>query len=123
MIKLVYCIRRRADVSADEFHAYWLNEHGPKVRAVAAAICARRYVQSHTCLPELNEVFRQSRGLGSAYDGITEIWWDNDAELKAGTATPEGQAAAKLLLEDEAKFIDFAASTIFMTVEHQIFDL
>lgn len=122
MIKLVYCIRRRASVSPDEFRAYWLNEHGPKVRAVAEAIRARRYVQSHTCSPELNDVFQRSRGLAPAYDGITELWWDSEAELQEGTQTPEGQAAARLLLEDEASFIDFSQSTIFMTTEHEIFE-
>lgn len=121
MIKLVYCIRRRNDVPADEFHAYWLNEHGPKVRAVAEAIRARRYVQSHVRSPELNEVFRRSRGLAPAYDGITELWWDSEDELRAGTETDEGRTAAKLLLEDEARFIDFSRSTIFMTTEHEIF--
>jgi len=29
MIKLVYVIRKRADVSAEEFHDYWLHKHGP----------------------------------------------------------------------------------------------
>jgi hypothetical protein len=123
MIKLVYCIRRRPDVPAETFHAYWLNEHGPKVRAVAETIRARRYVQSHTSSPELNDVFRQSRGLAPAYDGITEIWWDSEVDLLAGSGSEDGIAAAKLLLEDEASFIDFSQSTIFMTVEHEIFDL
>ena len=121
MIKLVYCIHRRPDVPPEAFHAYWLNEHGPKVRAVAEAIRARRYVQSHTIAPEMNEVFRQSRGLAPGYDGITEIWWDSEADLQAGTQTEEGLAAAKLLLEDEAGFIDFSRSAIFLTTEHEIF--
>ena len=41
MIKLVYCIRRRADGTPEEFHRYWLGEHGPLVRSVAEAIGAR----------------------------------------------------------------------------------
>jgi len=40
MVKLVYCIRRREDVPEDEFHRYWLDEHGPLVRSVAGAIGA-----------------------------------------------------------------------------------
>src|ERR1700734_2839387 len=38
MVKLVYCVRRREDVAEDEFHRYWLDEHGPLVRSVADAI-------------------------------------------------------------------------------------
>ena len=44
MIKRVYCIRRRADVSAERFHDYWLNSHGPKVRAAAAVLVLKRRI-------------------------------------------------------------------------------
>jgi hypothetical protein len=121
MIKLVYCIRRRPDVSAEDFHRYWLKEHGPKVRSVATTIGAARYVQSHTALPAMNATFRQSRGLAEGYDGITEIWFPDEAAMTQSLGTPEGLAAAKMLLDDEATFIDFATSSIFMTQEHEIF--
>ena len=121
MIKLVYCIRRRPDVPADAFYRYWLAEHGPKVRAVAAAIGAVKYVQSHTAMPETNAAFRQSRGLAAGYDGITEVWFTDEATMQAALGTPDGVAAAKLLLDDESTFIDFANSCIFMTHEHEIF--
>lgn len=122
MIKLVYCLRKRADVPADEFHRYWRDTHGPLVRGFAAAIKGRKYVQSHTILPELNALFVESRGLAAAYDGITEVWWDDEAALRDGMASAEGQEAHRRLKEDEAKFIDFAASRVFMTEEHEIFD-
>lgn len=32
MIKLVYCLTRRPDVTPERFHTYWLEKHGPKVR-------------------------------------------------------------------------------------------
>ncbi len=121
MIKLVYCIKRKADISAAEFCRYWLEDHGPKVRAAAAAIGAQRYVQSHSILPDVNSGFRASRGLSAGYDGITEVWFENESILATAMGTADGTAAAKLLLEDESHFIDFAASSIFMTQEHEIF--
>jgi hypothetical protein len=48
MIKLVYCLRKRDDVTSEELYRYWLNEHGPLVRKFADAIKARKYVWSHT---------------------------------------------------------------------------
>ena len=122
MIKLVYCLRRRADISLEEFYRYWLDTHGPKVRSMAEALRARRYVQSHTCAPELNQIFADSRGLAPAYDGITEVWWDSVEEVKAAMASSAGAAAMKTLMEDETHFIDFSQSCIFMTTEHPIFD-
>ncbi len=122
MIKLVYCLRRREDVAASDFYRYWLNEHAPKVRGVAATIGAVRYVQSHTCAPRMNQLLQESRGLADAYDGITEVWWDSEAAMAGAMATAEGAAAMQMLLEDESTFIDFSRSTVFMTEEKEIFD-
>ena len=121
MIKLVYCITRRGDVDLEEFYRYWLNDHGPLVKSVAEAIGALKYVQSHTTLPELNNIFQDSRGLAAPYDGITEVWWQNKDALEAGMSSAEGQAAHAALKEDEAKFIDFSQSRVFMSEEHLIF--
>ncbi len=121
MIKLVYCVRRRADVDAEKFHTYWLNTHGPKVRGVAADIGAVRYVQSHTVAPEINQMLLESRGLAPAYDGITEVWWEKPDHLVEAMGTDAGRAAMQMLIEDESTFIDFAQSRVFMTEEHPIF--
>jgi uncharacterized protein (TIGR02118 family) len=123
MIKLVYCLRRRAEVSPEEFYRYWLNVHGPKVEEAAEAMRALRYVQSHTCEAELNQAFLASRGLAPAYDGITEVWWNSIEDLKAAMASPVGAEAMAMLQEDETHFIDFSHSRVFMTTEHLIFDL
>ena len=77
MIKLVYCLARRADVSAEAFYAYWGREHAAKVRQRQKALRAVKYVQSHTVEPGLNQLLQQSRGLQPPHDGITEIWWES----------------------------------------------
>ena len=120
-VKLVYVIRAREDVALEEFHRYWRDEHGPKVKSVAAAIKATRYVQSHTLDTALNAALIESRKMSPAYEGITEVWWDSIEDLQAATATEEGAAAMQMLLEDESTFIDFARSTIFLTEEVPVF--
>ncbi len=122
MIKLVYCIRRRSDLRLEEFQHYWLHSHAALVTRVAEAIGARRYVQSHTIEPAINEALVQPRGLAPAYDGITEIWWDDVAAFQTALTEDRAVDAARKLLEDEAKFIDFAASCLFLTREHVIFE-
>lgn len=122
MIKLVYCLRKRPDIPAAEFHRYWLEEHGPAVHSFANAIGGKKYIQSHTILPEMNQQFRASRDLAPAFDGITEVWYENAGAIVTAMQTAEGQAAHKALLEDERKFIDFEQSCVFMTEEHVIFD-
>jgi len=122
MIKLVYIVRKRDDVSAQDFHTYWLESHGPLVRSVARSLRARKYVQSHTIAPEAGAQIAQTRGMGAAYDGITEVWWDSMEDLAAGSGSAEGREAGRRLIEDEAKFIDLKRSFIFLTEEHTIFD-
>jgi uncharacterized protein (TIGR02118 family) len=123
MIKLVYCVRRRGDVSREAFRSYWLEEHGPRVRGFAKVLGARRYVQSHTLEGPLTDLLTESRGMKPPYDGITELWWDGTKEFEAALGSPEGRAASEDLLEDEARFIDLGESRIFLTEEHTIFDL
>jgi uncharacterized protein (TIGR02118 family) len=120
-VKLVYVIRAREDIPRAQFHRYWLEEHAPKVKSVAAAIQAVRYVQSHTLETPLNDLLVESRGMSPIYEGITEVWWDSLEDLQAAMSTDEGAAAMRLLMEDESTFIDFAGSTIFITEEIDVF--
>ena len=121
MVKLVYCIRRKADLSPDVFRKHWREAHAPKVERFAQALRARRYVQSHTLDSVLNDALRDSRGAGPAYDGITEVWWDSEEAMLEAMRTEEGAVAGRALLEDERNFIDLAASSLFLTQEHEIF--
>ena len=120
MIKLVFNIRRRADVEAAEFYRYWKDEHGPLVRSVAEVLGIVRYVQSHTIDTPLNDALRASRNTEPRYDGVAELWWESLDDFTARLASPDAQAASAKLLEDEARFIDLPATSIFMTEEHEI---
>ena len=119
MIKLVYCLRRRPELSREEFQRYWRETHGPLVSDRATLLRIRRYVQVHTLDSPVNDALRRSReGASEAYDGVAELWWDAVEDLAASTATPDGQQAARELLEDERNFIDFARSVLFIAREH-----
>ena len=122
MIKLVYVITRRAELSADAFHDYWLDRHGPLVAAQAGALRLRKYVQSHLIDHPANEGMRAVRGMLGPVDGITEVWWESVEDLNAAYATDEGAASGRVLASDEETFIDFSRSQVFLTREHAIFD-
>ncbi len=118
MIKLVFCVRRRADLSAQQFRKYWLETHGPLVRSHAAVLGIQRYVQSHTLEGTVNDQLRASRGAAAAYDGIAEVWWADRESMERTLSAKEAAAAGKALAVDEAKFIDLARSSLFLTEEH-----
>ena len=120
MLKLVFCLHRRAHLSRAEFQRYWREVHGPLVRSHAAALRIRRYTQTHTLDHPLNAGLQASRGGPDAYDGVAELWWNDADDLAAAQASPEGAAASRALLEDEQRFIDLARSPLFVAEEHPI---
>lgn len=123
MFKLVYVIRKRADISEKDFHEYWLKKHGPLVRSFAESMRAKKYVQSHTVSEDAGKAIRATRPkMKETYDGITEVWWDSLEDFSTAADPKDGPQAARALLEDESKFIDFERSSIFFTEEHEIFD-
>jgi uncharacterized protein (TIGR02118 family) len=121
MLKFVMVIRRRADVTPEEFHRYWLEEHGPLARRLLEPLNLRRYVQVHTLDTPLNGLIAASRGTTEAFDGIAELWFDSLEALLTAFNTEEGARANAALVEDEAKFIDLSRSSTFVTKEHVIF--
>jgi uncharacterized protein (TIGR02118 family) len=120
MIKLVFALRRRSDLTREEFQRYWREEHGPLVRSYAEVLGIRRYVQVHTLPDEVHAPLRASRAAPEAYDGVAELWYDGLEALGAAVATDEGRAAALALLEDERRFIDHARSPLWLAEEHPV---
>ncbi len=121
--KLVFCVRKRADLSVEEFQQYWLHQHGPLVRSLwesGAFPGMVKYVQSHTISGA--DGGRQARGTKPPYDGITEVWMDTERGATDEATRAASAAAGKRLLEDESTFIDFADSCILVTTEHVIFE-
>jgi len=121
-VKLVFCARRLAHLSAEEFQDYWLNTHGPLVRSHAATLGIRRYVQTHTDIRNagIQQAMAASRGAPEAFDGVAELWWDSIESFAASAGTPEGRAASRELLEDERRFIDHSRSPLWIAEEHTI---
>jgi EthD domain len=119
VVKLVFCCRRRAGLTTEEFQSYWRDSHADLVRSVRAAIpTMTRYVQNHTVFGPLTDAVRDSRGAGEPYDGVAEIWIDFDAS----TEDPEAMATAmQRLLDDELTFVDMPRSSVFLSEEHIIF--
>lgn len=118
MIKLIFCARRRPDLSRTEFQDYWINHHGPLFQKFAATYNAVRYVQSHTIDTPLNDNIKKTRGMSDEYDGVGEIWWESEDDFLKAISSPEGQKLRGIFLEDEAKFVDSAHSAAFFTEEH-----
>jgi uncharacterized protein (TIGR02118 family) len=120
MIKLTFCLRRRPDLSREEFQAYWRGTHAQLVADRAGPLRIRRYVQVHTeDLPGLHAAMqRRNGGSPEPYDGIAEIWVDSVDDVAADDEAL--RAAGAELLADERNFIDLPNSPMFLAREHVI---
>lgn len=106
MVKLIYCISKKPELTVEEFQRYWHETHGPIAGKIPGL---RRYVQSHV-LPELYG--RQT----PPFDGAAELWFDDLDAMRAAMQSPEVRAA----MEDEKNFIDHSRVASFVTVEKPI---
>jgi uncharacterized protein (TIGR02118 family) len=123
MVKLTFCLRRLPHLSREQFQRYWLDVHGPLVRAHAAALGIQRYVQLHADASALSDALRKARGAPEPFDGVAELWWESEADLRRAGATAEGRAAGTALLEDEKRFIDLTRSPLWFGTEHEIVEV
>jgi uncharacterized protein (TIGR02118 family) len=103
MIKLVYCITKKASLTDEEFFQYWKNVHGP----IGARIPGlRKLVQSR-------RVIVRGDKRPSDYDGMAELWFDDVEALVAARQSSEWKAAT----EDEDNFIDHSRVAYFVSEE------
>jgi uncharacterized protein (TIGR02118 family) len=108
MIKLVYCITKKAGLTDEEFFRYWKNIHGP----IGAQIPRlRKLVQSHR-LTVPGDRYRAD------YDGMAELWFDDMEAMLAARQSPEWKTS----IEDEENFIDHNNVAYFVSEEHIILD-
>jgi EthD domain len=46
MLKLIYCVKRRPELTREEFDRHWIEHHAPLVRAQRELLGIRRYIQT-----------------------------------------------------------------------------
>ncbi len=119
MIRLTFVLRRKPEMSRAEFQQYWRNVHGPLVAKSSTALNMLRYVQVHTLDDPINDQLAEARGgMEEPYDGVAEVWWPNRTALTSALENAAGQAAARELVEDEARFIDLTHSPLWLNYEY-----
>lgn len=110
--RLVFVLRRRPELTREEFQTYWSVTHAPLVASVADVLGITGYQQVHT-------ISEDTTRAAPAFDGVAELWFDPSRS----TASPdERRAAATLLLDDERRFVDLSASPIWLAEERVMLD-
>jgi hypothetical protein len=119
MIRLVFLLRRKSDLSLAEFSDRWRLDHGPIVAGNQRALGVLRYTQTHRLDDPMNDAMARARGgMEPPYDGVAELWWESEEAFRGASATEAGRRAGATLLADEAEFIDLAASPLWLAHEY-----
>lgn len=114
VIRLIFCLRRLPALTRDEFQSYWRELHAPLVARHATVLGIARYVQHHTLDEAAWRPVLGPRATGDAFDGVAELGWASEADLRGDPGDAARQAAGRALLEDERRFIDLSRSPIFV---------
>jgi uncharacterized protein (TIGR02118 family) len=95
MIRRVSFIRRRPDLTPQEFFSHWTGRHAEIVRRLPG-LRGLRFSRVDRCVPA-----------EAQWDGVGETWFDSIADAdRAFSADP----FREMLIEDRAKFIGEAHS-------------
>lgn len=112
MVKFTILLRRKASMSHAEFVSYHRERHAPLFSGLPVVRAhVRRYVQCHTVPASLP-------GLPPpAFDGITELWFDDVAGLEAVFGSESYMATIR---PDEAAFLDLEGCAFVLSTEHVV---
>lgn len=106
-LKAVFLLRRRPDLTVEQFQDYWLNRHGPQIPRDAGVL---RYVQCHQAA--------ETYAVGTpAYDGVAELWFADHAAFLEYWLSPRIQ---KIFGDDAPHFLDGAQCTGFLADEYRV---
>ena len=104
MLKVVFFLHRRPELSPEEFVAYSKTTHIPLVARVPGLI---RYVVNHSLANPM--------GAEAACDAVAELWFESMESFQAALTTEEGKAA----LADQPNYLDMTR-THMLIVDEQV---
>ena len=116
MIRFINCVRKRADISSEQFRQYW---NDPKFDAIVGRVVeytgAGGHAKNLTLMVAANDIMRERRAFGEPFDGVLQYWWDNAAQLNAVLNSPQCDLLMKSMLEFQKQFVDLERPCAFFT--------
>lgn len=114
MIKVIGLLKRRPDLTHEEFSDYWFNKHHPLgERIVPKEALSVRYVQNHA--------LNLGRGGEAPYDAVAELVFDDMAGMQRWIDWYYSEAG-KPLRDDEFNFMDVSKRVVIVTDERVLRD-
>ena len=114
MVKAIWLLKRRSDMSPEDFHRYWRERHGPLFcHSPAARRYCVRYEQNHAT-PE------NAAMSDDDFDGASVMWFHSMEDFQAMLADPGFQ---NVVIEDGENFVDGPATKRLMSFAEERFEI
>ena len=117
MIKQIVFLKRRPDLTMEEFMDYYENQHSQLAKRIGkpALPNAQRYVRRYLT-PERNPVTGEV--IHPGYDCIMEIWWNTREDFEASMKLISDPARLPHTIEDEKKLFATHSNPVCTVVEY-----
>jgi hypothetical protein len=106
MVNVVYCMRRRADLTPQQFLDHWGKVHAPIVTENLAVLRLAGYQRivpkAHAMSPQIE----RSNVSQPPYDGIALLTWASEEDLSFSLQDPKALEVQRTLARDEKLFVD-----------------
>jgi hypothetical protein len=110
MINVVYCMRRRADLSLQQFLDHWGNEHAPIVTRNLGVLRLAGYQRIVPREHAMSSRIERRNISQPPYDGIALLTWASEEDLQLSLNDPLALEVQRALAGDEKLFVDAANS-------------
>ncbi len=122
MIKVMVGLRRRSDLTREQFQRYWFDQHPHAAGddfAGIKAMRALRYVQMHAVHETINARLARARQSEPDFDGFAELWFEDLDTFLSAAGSDDARVAARAYLEDERNFVDWSRTMVMVAEEHE----
>ena len=106
MINVVYCMRRRADLTPQQFLDHWCNVHAPIVMRNVGVLRLVGYQRIEPRTHEMSAQIERRNISAAPYDGIAMLTWANEEDLQQSLTDPLALEVQRELARDEKLFVD-----------------
>lgn len=104
MLKAIVLLKRRADITVDQFMDHYENRHVPLVREVLPSI--GKYVRNYLDTKSVSAGRQEGDAPSPYFDVITELWFQDDAAYQDFIDALADPEVSRRLQEDEERFLD-----------------
>ena len=116
MIRLITLLKRREDVSADDFMTFWDSDDvNTAVESAVALYKPVKWQRARVLNLAVHDEVQEKTGRGEPYDAILEYWWENAGGIIEIFRSEAGQAQTEKMQALMYPYVNHAESRTFFT--------